>query len=360
MTLNTLEVRGLRNLTSLSLTLSPALNLLFGDNGSGKTSVLEAVHLLGLARSFRTQQARKLVQNGCSATTVFGRVEVGGIEHALGVEKQLDGTGTIRIDGERQSSTARLAELLPLQLITPESHSLLSGEPRERRAYLDWGLFHVEHGFLEVWKRYRRHLEQRNAGLRSGTADNEMALWEQGLAASGEMVTSMRESHVAAITPVFERIYRGLVDDQPPRLVLRRGWPQEFSLQETLAKNRASERSAGYTMAGIHRADMRLVLPNGRDAADTLSRGQQKLAVCALRIAQMEYLQQARGLRCTLLLDDLPAELDTAKRAALMDSIARSQAQCLLTATDRGLLDLTPWPDMAVFHVEHGEATKVI
>lgn len=360
MALNELEVRGLRNLTSLSLSLSPTINLLFGANGSGKTSVLEAVHLLGLARSFRTQQARKLIQDGCPATTVFGRVEVGGIEHALGVEKRLDGSGAIRVDGERQNSAARLAELLPLQLITPESHSLLTGEPRERRAYLDWGLFHVEHGFLGLWKRYRRHLEQRNAGLRAGTRDLEMELWEQGLAECGEQVTSMRQRYLQTITPLFERLFSSLLDEPPPRLLLRQGWPKEFSLLETLAKNRSSERSAGYTMAGIHRADIRLVVGNGRDAADILSRGQQKLTVCALRIAQMEHLQQVRGLRCTLLLDDLPAELDVEKRAALMKNVAASRAQCLVTATDRALVDITPWTDAAVFHVEHGDASKVI
>lgn len=143
MALTHLEVSGLRNLTSLSLSPSPELNLLFGANGSGKTTLLEAIYLLGMARSFRTSQARKLIQTGAETATVFGRVDNGDAIHGVGVQKQLGDLTQIRVNGQRPESASALAELLPLQLLTPESHTLLHGEPRERRAYMDWGLFHV-------------------------------------------------------------------------------------------------------------------------------------------------------------------------------------------------------------------------
>ncbi|GAB4296619.1 MAG: DNA replication/repair protein RecF [Thiohalomonadaceae bacterium] len=354
------EVRGLRNLTSASFSPSPAITLLFGANGSGKTTVLEGVHLLGMARSFRTQQVRKLIQSGMTVTTVFGRVDTGSARHGLGVQKQNGDVTLIRVNGERQDSASVLAGILPLQLITPESHTLLQGEPRERRSYMDWGLFHVEHGFLELWKRYRRYLEQRNAALRAGARPTDLSHWELGLADSGETVAVMRERYIREITPLFAHIYSVLLEEEAPQLVYRRGWPKEQSLMEVLERNRASEQAAGYTMAGPHRADLRLVTAEGLDAADCFSRGQQKLAVCALRLAQMQYLQAVAGRRCTLLLDDLPAELDLRRRRVLMQAVADSGAQCLVTATDRDLVDLSPWSDAAVFHVEHGAVTEVV
>lgn len=360
MALTHLEVSGLRNLTSLSLSPSPELNLLFGANGSGKTTLLEAIYLLGMARSFRTSQARKLIQTGAETATVFGRVDNGDAIHGVGVQKQLGDLTQIRVNGQRLESASALAELLPLQLLTPESHTLLHGEPRERRAYMDWGLFHVEHGFLELWKRYRRYLEQRNAGLRSGASPAELHQWERGLAECGESVAALREVYLEQITPLFAHIYSVLLESEPPRFSYRRGWPKESALLDVLTRNRDSELAAGYTMAGPHRADIRLLLPGGADAADTFSRGQQKLTVCALRIAQMEHLQQRVHRRCTLLIDDLPAELDTQKRQILMSAVAASGAQCFITATDRDLVDISPWAKAAVFHVEHDAVAEVI
>lgn len=355
-----LEVSGLRNLTSVSVNSSPALSLLYGANGSGKTTLLEAIHLLGMARSFRTSNARKLVQTGITSATVFGRIDNGSGVYAVGVQKNVADATQIRLNGERLESASTLAELLPLQLITPESHTLLQGEPKERRAYMDWGLFHVEQSFLGIWKRYRRYLEQRNAGLRTGARATEMQQWERGLAECGETVAAMRTAYLHEITPLFEHIYSVLLQQDPPRLSARRGWPKETTLFETLERNRNSEQSLGYTMSGPHRAEFRLVLASGLDVAETLSRGQQKLTVCALRIAQMQHLQQHSGRRSTLLLDDLPAELDAERRRLLMQVVAASGAQCFITATDSNLIDVSPWPAASMFHVEHGAVTEVL
>lgn len=355
-----LEVSGLRNLTSVSLAPSIGFNLLYGANGSGKTSLLEAIHLLGLARSFRTQQGRKLIQAGGVAATVFGRVDRGDAVYGLGVQKQIGDITVVKVNGARQESASVLAELLPLQVLTPESHSLLQGEPKERRSYMDWGLFHVEQSFFIQWKRYRRYLDQRNAALRSGAYVREMQQWEYGLAESGEAVSQLRETYLGQITPHFAHIYSVLLEAEAPRIVYRRGWSQDTALAQILERNRASEQGAGYTMAGPHRADYRLVLPNGQDAADVFSRGQQKLAVCALRIAQMQHVQERAGQRCTLLVDDLPAELDGQRRGLLLSAIAASGAQCFITATDHELVDLSPWQGVTMFHVEHGVVKEVV
>lgn len=360
MPLSYLEVRDLRNLTSLQFVPTSSLNLIVGPNGSGKTSLLEAIHILGLGRSFRSAQMQKYVQKGKQQLLVFGRITRQGQTHTIGIQKSLvDGT-LIHIDRQPASSAASLAELLPLQIITPESHQLLQGEPKERRAFIDWGLFHVEHNYLQQWKRYRRLLEQRNAALRGTLASTEIKLWEAELADAGEQMTRSRSEYLAQLIPHFNHIYESLLEDVPPSLSYRQGWSKEFSLLESLERNRDKELSLGFTLSGPHRADVRLRLQNGLEAVDGLSRGQQKLTVCALRLAQMQLLFDQQAMACTLLLDDLPAELDSLRREKLLAAVARTGAQCFITATDPGLIDTRLWPELKVFHVEHGAVKEVL
>ncbi len=359
MSLSLLEVRNLRNLASVSITPSPHLNLLFGANGSGKTSILEAIHILGLGRSFRTQQARKLIKDGSTQSTIFGRVESDGRLFSFGIQKSASEASLVKIDGQVVSSAAGLAELLPLQLLTPESHELLQGEPGERRAYMDWGLFHVEHGYLALWRRYRRVLQQRNAALRARKGSAEMYQWDRALAEAGEIMARQREEYVTAVSAEVIPLYKALVGGDVPTLNYRRGWTRDMTLQDALIKNRDSEMSLGHTLAGPHRADLRLQI-GGRDSVDILSRGQQKLAVCAMRIGQSQHLKKAKGLICTVLVDDLPAELDMGKRATLMEVLAQTGSQCFVTATERDLVDRASWQDWKLFHVEHGVVKEVV
>jgi len=360
MPLTYLEVRDLRNLTSLQFEPCTSLNLIIGSNGSGKTSLLEAVHVLGLGRSFRSAQSQKYIQKGKQQLLIFGRVHRQGITHAIGVQKSLVASTEIHIDRQPVSSAASLAELLPLQLITPESHQLLQGEPRERRAFIDWGLFHVEHNYLQQWKRYRRLLEQRNAALRASLTSREISLWEDDLAESGQSLTASRRNYLLQLTPYFEHIYRSLLDEEAPSLSYRQGWSKEIDLLESYRGNRDRELSLGYTLSGPHRADFRLRLDNGLEAVDGLSRGQQKLTVCALRLAQMQHLYVEQSVSCTLLLDDLPAELDSAHRGRLLAAVQQTGAQCFITATEPDLIDVSLWAERKVFHVEHGVVKEVI
>lgn len=145
MSLSRVSVTAVRNLHPVTFSPSPRINILYGANGSGKTSVLEAVHLLGLARSFRSTRLTPVIQYEQLACTVFGQVELSeGGSSNLGISRDRQGEFTIRIDGQNARSAAQLAEILPLQLINPDSFRLLEGAPKIRRQFLDWGVFHVE------------------------------------------------------------------------------------------------------------------------------------------------------------------------------------------------------------------------
>lgn len=361
MSLSRITVTAVRNLHPVTLSPSPRINILHGTNGSGKTSFLEAVHLLGLARSFRSVRLLPVIQHDQSECTVFGQVERGdGRQSNLGVSRDRQGDFHIRIDGQNIKSAAQLAETLPLQLINPDSFRLLEGAPKIRRQFLDWGVFHVEPRFMSAWQRLQKALRQRNSWLRHGTIDTaSQAAWDRELSAASTEIDEYRRAYIKALKPVFEKTLAELVELKGLTLSYYRGWDKERELSEVLAASINRDQQMGHTQSGPQRADLRLRL-SAHNAADILSRGQQKLVVCALRIAQGHLVSQARRGQCIYLVDDLPSELDEFHRRALCKLLEELNCQVFITCVDHELLKdgwLNDTP-VAMFHVEHGRITQ--
>ncbi len=350
-----LEVRNVRNLEHVVTHFSPKLNVVVGRNGSGKTSLLEAVHLLATAKSFRTGRIPELVRHQEAEATVFGIVQ-DGRAHRVGIRKHVKEGTAIQVDGVRVQNSSAIATLIPLQVITPQSHELISGGPALRRAFLDWILFHVEPMFLGTWQRYERGLRQRNAALREG---GDLAPWDRALSESGERLEQMRgalaHDLVAAVVPYVTE----LLPDLTLGFVYRRGWRSEVSLSDALAANVGRDRKLGYTSAGPHRSDL-IVTVGGQPAASVLSRGQEKLTVAALRVAQIGLISAQRQKDAILLIDDLAAELDADHRGRLLGMVQRLPAQVFITTTDAGSIDLSPWSERRMFHVEQGRIQEML
>jgi len=362
MSLRNLQVTALRNLSAVNLSPSPRINILFGDNGSGKTSLLEAIHLLGLARSFRSQPVQSLIQHGQPQYAVFAEVERASNASArLGISRDRQGELHLRIDGENARSLAQLAQQLPLQLINPNSFRLLEGAPKQRRQFLDWGVFHVEQQFLPTWQRLQRALRQRNSWLRHAKMQADFqAVWDRELCLASDAIDGYRRSYIQTLKPVFERILAELIELDGLTLSYYRGWDKERSLPDVLAASFLRDQQLGHTQAGPQRADLRIRLA-GSNAADVLSRGQQKLLVCALHIAQGHLLSQAGRSQCVYLVDDLPSELDSAHRRALCRLLEGLGCQVFITCVDRRALEDNWRADtpIALFHVEQGQIRAV-
>jgi DNA replication and repair protein RecF len=357
MSLSRLSVTGVRNLQPVTLHPSPRINILHGDNGSGKTSLLEAIHILGMARSFRSARLNPIITHEQTGCTVFGQVELGEDQSsALGISRERSGEVRIRINGESVRSTAELADALPLQLINPDSFRLLEGAPKLRRQFLDWGVFHVEPRFLPSWQRLQQALRQRNSWLRHGTLDAaSQAAWSRELSTASDEIDGFRRAYIHALKPVFERTLASLLDLEGFHLSYYRGWDKERSLDEVLTASIDRDRLMGHTQAGPQRADLRLRIA-GHNAAETLSRGQQKLVVCALRIAQGHLVSESKRGQCIYLVDDLPSELDDQHRLALCRLLEQLDCQVFITCVDSKVLregwrNDTP---VSMFHVEHG------
>ncbi|MFV8834997.1 DNA replication/repair protein RecF [Aquisalimonas sp.] len=354
MAIASLTLSGVRNLADATVQCDPRCNVIVGANAAGKTSVLEAIHVLARVRSFRTARLDRVRRDGTAELVIRGDVEFGTGVHRLGVARGAEGT-RVRVDGQDARGLSELARWLPVQVINTESQRLLQDGPAARRSYLNWSAFHVEQAYHSAWRRYDRALRQRNAALRESDLRTARAL-EGELVAAASLLDEFRRSVLTLLQPHLDQYLQRWLPDAPVQLVYRRGWSQARSLAEVLPEQRESEMNMGYTLSGPHRADLQL-RAQGMEAQHWLSRGQQKVLVIAMLLAQASVIADQGGIQPVLLVDDLPAELDVQYRAAVLDAIQDNQGQVFLTAIDA---DALPVAAGRLFHVEQGVLQEMI
>ena len=347
------SAQNFRCLTSVEFEPDPHYNLICGPNASGKTSVLEALAYLGRGKSFRGAATANLVQHGEAAFVLFGRVDDGERRSSVGVRNSAAGL-EVRIDGESGGGAAALAAALPLQVIDPDVHELVAGAPDARRRYLDWIAFHVEHGYLESWRRFRRALKQRNAALRAGASEAVLKGWNAEFCEHAAVVDAGRRRALDATLEALEEAGMGLLGSAVG-FEYRAGWSEGRELQAVLEADLEKDRQQGATLHGPHRADLKLSY-DARQARKLVSRGQQKLLACAMILAATDTAQTALERPLLLLVDDPAAELDGESLARLMGRVAALGCQVIATSLD---LDARIFPDApTVFHVKHGELSR--
>ncbi|AVQ00205.1 DNA replication/repair protein RecF [Ahniella affigens] len=353
MKIERLQIGDLRNIGSASVALGAGVNGFVGPNGAGKTSVLEAVYLLGYGHSFRKGGRDVIVRDGCTTATVFAEIAVdqGRGHRRIGIARARDGWHG-KVDGEELGTLSELFRLAPVCCFEPGSHHLMTGAAEERRALLDWGLFHVEHNFLDCWRRYQRGLKQRNALIRTQGVDTWFEPWEREMADAAQKFEEMRDRYIGWIGPIAEEVGAALCPELGAAAInYKNGW-RELDLSTPdgragwWARERAQDRDRGYTRRGPHRADWRLGFSE-LGQPDHYSRGQAKLAALCLMLAQVLVHREKLGAPPIVLLDDLASELDAQHQGRLMGFLRQLDAQVLVTGTHH--LDAD-----RLFHVEHG------
>jgi DNA replication and repair protein RecF len=328
MSLRRVQVTDFRCLQSAALDLDPRFTLISGPNGSGKTSLLEAIYVLGRGRSFRTRRLEHLIRQGASQFVVFGEVDAADRRIPLGVEGSASGIRA-RITGGAAASLAELALALPVQIIDPEVHGLIEDGPNRRRRFLDWGVFHVKQSFVADWQRYRQALKQRNAALKSRQSLAAIGAWDSDLLRYGELLTAARTEYVALLSPHAQIIGRSLLGMEL-ELNYRPGWAKDSNFAESLQHSRSHDQTTGVTQVGPHRAELAIRL-NGLPVKDRISRGQQKLLAAALLIAQLKLFPEGAPVQPSVLLDDPAAELDDDRLAGLIREVASHSVQLIIT-----------------------------
>lgn len=342
-----------RCLHSAELELHPRYNLIYGRNASGKTSVIEAIAYLGRGRSFRGAATENLVRHGANEFVLFGKVDTGVREATIGVRNGRAGL-EIHVDGDKTPSAAGLAEILPLQVLDPDVHDLVAGGPEGRRRYIDWIAFHVERGYLEQWRRFRRALKQRNAALKEARGTDGLKSWDREFVQAAREVHEARRRVLEITRPALEETGEALlgvaVDAE-----YKQGWSGDTSLADALGASLVKDRQLGATQAGPHRADLRLAYDE-RQARRLVSRGQQKLLASAMILAAADVVQTDMERPLLLLLDDPAAELDEDSLARLMGCVVALGSQVIATALDAQAVLFPDRPRL--FHVEQGALTR--
>ncbi|MCX7513349.1 DNA replication/repair protein RecF [Frateuria sp. STR12] len=353
-----LRIHGLRCLTDVAVDLAEGIHVFVGPNGAGKTSVLEAAYLLSHGRSFRSGAREALLQRGLSSLAVFAETSgEGGVRHRLGLGRE-GARWEARLDG-LEVPLGQLVQACAVVCFEPGSHALIAGAAEERRRFLDWGVFHVEHDFLAVWRRYQRALKQRNALLRSGGAPDELFLpWERELDEAGGAIDRFRQHYLDRLLPAVADSAADLLPELGSvALRYRRGWAEDTPLREVLAAQRGRDLARGHTTVGAHRADWSLAFEHA-PLREHLSRGQEKLTALICLLAQATLHAECRGEWPIVCLDDLASELDQEHQAAVVERLGTVGAQVLITGTEcPESLRTSPH---RMFHVEQGQIRPLL
>jgi len=353
MQLQHLHIKNFRNLEDAQLTPVQGVNLIIGNNASGKTSLLEAIYYLSHVRSFRTPQISDLILRESLYLQLVANIETQDkIIVPFGIRRSRN-KSEIRVNKQPVKRVSDIAAQFPVLAIHPDSYKLITSGAANRRQYLDWGVFHVEHGFFKAWQRFKKALQQRNAALKSKQKLDVCQLWNNEICKTANYIDQLRQQYIEKLMPYLQHLNQEFFHDDIVDIVYKRGWSNESELSNLLDDNFYKDRLKGYTAYGPHRAEISIKV-NGQSAQTCISRGQQKSLVALMRLAQAQQFTELTGKSCVLLYDDLAAELDANHRQLILKVLSKMDIQLFLTAIEESQIDLSAWKIKKLFHVEHG------
>ena len=397
-----LQISHLRNLTQVNLH-SAACNVIIGANGSGKTSLLEAIFLLSRGKSFRHHQPKRYIQHHQNAATVYAKIND---NSTLAIQKQADATTVLRLNQTTVYNQSILTEQLPTLLIDPSTMDMLEQGSASRRQLLDWLVFHMKQGFHPQWVAYQRLLKQRNSLLKKTRHLTQVQLaelksWDKGLSNHAALIHHYREHIFAEWQPYFADSIAQLLPAYAEQLSLsyNAGYDTSIALDVQLNERLEQDLQLGYTRIGNHRADIHVhwrssdsvqinsehannaletdvTIPLAilkEQAANVLSRGEKKLLITALRLSQLPLLlHNEKGsevanndFKCrvtpVVLLDDITAELDDRAIKILLSTLSQLPCQVFMTSLTEDIVPLVQglWSDPKMFHVKQGQVLSL-
>lgn len=334
MKIKRLLIQNFRNIAFLDLSPSPSFNVIYGANGTGKTSFLEAISYLGFGRSFRTSKYQSLIKDEDPFFSISADLlrdedsftdEVGVIRY-----RQKSQNSVISVNTTRSSRIIDLIDKTSVQVIHPQGINLVLEGPELRRNYLDWGIYYTLPEYKKIWSDYKRLLNSRNALLRDKQDLSYLEFIDNPLSELSENISELRENYLESLLPILSEKLSLFLPDFSFEFSYSKGWEKGISLSSVLALNIEKDRNLGYTFYGCHRADLK-IKTNNFPASELLSRGQLKLLVCAMRLAQGELLKQQANKRCIYLIDDISSELDERSRSILLQDLRKSDNQVFIT-----------------------------
>ncbi|MCO7226624.1 DNA replication/repair protein RecF [Pleionea sp. CnH1-48] len=368
-----IRLTNIRNIPSAVLQLRSKLNVVIGENGAGKTSLLEGISVLANGRSFRTSKIPKVITRDSANLTVFAEANQLDQTFRLGLLRDSQGSFQAKINGQKCNTLSEISKILPVITIAPGYYDNILTQRKERSKLFDWGLFHVEHSFHHYWLQYGKILKQRNALLKkikdarfTDKAQEpglikHLSHWDSLLVDAAKPITEQRKNYVAQMNEMLSDFQPFLTSLQETiSLVYRDGWSSKKSLKEHIESGRERDIQLGYTRSGPHRSDIDILLGN-EQAVEIASRGQQKLIVSTLVLSIIKKFISTTQKHCFIAIDDLPAELDSVNQATLIRLLmSMKNVQILLTAISLdSLKEAISGYNSLMFHVEHGQFSQM-
>ena len=353
MPLHELRATQFRNLRDVRIDLDPELQFVSGDNASGKTSLLDAIHVLCSAKSFLGASPRKLQQHHTTGFSLSGSVSQQGAPARPMQYRWQDDNIRLFISNEQVRRASDYANLQPVRAITPLSYGLIDGAPGGRRQFIDWGVFHMKHEYADVWRKFQRALAQRNATLAADARRQSMSVWNQQFTQLANTINEYRATYIALYAPKAQRFFQTLLPQSSIGIKYHRGWDTTRELDAVLDENFQHDLDRRFTYYGPQRAELALKLDE-TPARDSASRGQKKLITLALYLAQAALQQDIGRHSGIFLLDDLPSELDRGHVGIAMELLRQIRMQVIISCID---ITQIPKPHRSVrrmFHVKHG------
>ena len=355
-----LRAHDFRNLVSIDLRPGKRFNIISGDNGQGKTNLIEAIYLLGTVKSFRAHKNRELVRWGAERAVIEGLVERGCDERIARVEVSAQNKNVYLGD----MAVDRLSDFfgtLNVVVFTPDDLSLVKAGPGARRRFLDRAVFNLRASYAGDAVRYDQILRQRNALLRgSKFVQALLDIYDDQLALLGARVAEARRNFVNEFAPRLSASFRRIYGSLEVQVRYDAPWwvdgDAQSSLLAALSRTRSDDVRRGNTSVGPHRDDLKLDL-DGNPARVFASQGQQRAMVLSMKIAEAELFESQKGFRPILLLDDVSSELDRERNGFLFDHLRDRPGQVFITTTHRGHIALSQ--DVDLYEVADGDVMKV-
>ena len=345
MVLQSLDLKNFRSFTETTIHLAPQANLITGNNGSGKTTILEAIYFLTKKRSFVTRSNKHLIQDNAKESVIFANLS--DEKHSIttmGVSIQ-PGNLKTKIN-KKEAKTRDLLTLLPSNVIEAGSSNIFLQSPPIKRKFIDLGVFHVEPLFLDAYLNNRKALVNRNAAIRHNT---NLTIWDKPLIEYGDIITSYRLIFISVINQYFESISNQFFG-YSCSIRFYKGWKGDNFI-DAISKNLLTDKKYGYTQLGPHRADYDFFSKNG-SVKDFFSRGQMKVIYSIFILAKTYAFKHFLGAQCVLMLDDPLSELDDNSLDFLIGETKALDVQLIVTSIRENSLfgRLNP----KTFHVEQG------
>lgn len=348
MILEHLSIINYKNIQEATLELSPNINCFIGHNGAGKTNVLDAVYFLSFCHSAQTTQDSLVIRHDQDFFMLEGDYQNSKLKTQnstftihCGMKR-----GTKKVFRRDKKAYQRLSEhigLIPIVLISPADIQLIEGSSEERRRLMDVVISQLDHPYLESLNRYNKALQQRNAMLKIEDREPDpelLSLWEEQMAREGEIIYQKRADFVEQLIPLFQQFYETISGGHEQVSLKYTSHCQRGPLLEVIQRDRFKDRAVGYSLHGIHRDDLEIML-DGHPMRREGSQGQQKTFVIALKLAQFEFLKRTNAQTTPLLLlDDIFDKLDAQRVEQIIQLVASDQfGQIFITDTNRDHID---------------------